>query len=81
MSVSIIQTIVRRCRDERRHSHHTFVDGNDFYGAPRTGVNESDSVIYQPAPRKSVSARPASGLREMENIMLGRDSPPARSTF
>ena len=66
--VSMILTIVRAHRgDTRRESHHTFVDGNDFYGAPRTGINESESsVTYQLAPRESF-ARPASRLREMED--------------
>ena len=78
----MIQTIVRAWRrDQRRDSHHTFVDGNDFYGPRRTGVNESDIIIYQPAPIRSVVAQPASGLREMENSMPSQDSPPAKSTF
>lgn len=84
MFVSVIQTTVRMWRgDGRRQSNHTFVDGNDFYGSPRTGVNESDSIIYRSAPNKSVGAGPASGHREMENShgMPPQASSPKKSTF
>lgn len=71
MFVSMILTTARAYQqevaDSRRHSHHTFADGNDFYGAPRTGLHGSDnSVIYQP-PRPRSFTRPSSRLRESED--------------
>lgn len=80
MFVSMILTMVRACRgDSRRASHHTFVDGNDFYGAPRTGINDSDNSVAHQPPRKSFT-RPASGLREMSDDMTAPE-PAQKSTF
>jgi len=75
--VSLILTTARayQLTHSRRHSHHTFVDGNDFYGSPRTGLHGSDnSVIYQP-PRPRSFTRPSSRLRESEDGLEAPEQP------